>query len=128
MRHERRVENLKAFRNIDRSILTLFPTTDALRQDDNALLDWIIAGYNYDLYPGEIMLLWANEEPFRGVWQRKAAREKNIELHIVPGTHIGCRTDHVQELAEELSRCLGKVQTSGLKESKHDENIPVSVD
>ena len=128
MRHERRVENLKAFRSIDRSILTLFPTADALLQDDNALLDWIIAGYNYDLYPGETMLIWANEEPFRGVWRRKVAREKNIELHFVPGTHIGCRTDHVQELAEELSTCLRKAQTTGLKESKHDENIPVSVD
>ncbi|HJT57515.1 MAG TPA: amino acid adenylation domain-containing protein [Ktedonobacteraceae bacterium] len=128
IRHERRMENLKAFRNIDRSILTLLPTADALRQDDNALLDWIIAGYSYDLYPGEITLIWAREEPFRGVWRRKAAREKGIELRIVPGTHIGCRTDHVQELAEELSRCLGKAQTTGLKESEYDEDIPVSVD
>lgn len=128
MRHERRMENLKAFRNIDRSILTLFPTADALRQDDNALLDWIIAGYNYGPYPGEITLIWAREEPFRGVWRRKAAREKDIELRIVPGTHIGCRTDHIQELAEELSRCLGRAQTSELKESEHDEDIPVSVD
>lgn len=128
MRHERRMENLKAFRNIDRSILTLSPTADALLQDDNALLDWIIASYNYDLYPGEITLIWAREEPFRGVWRRKVAREKGIELRIVPGTHIGCRTDHVQELAEELSRCLGKAQTTRLKESEYDEDIPVSVD
>ena len=128
MRHERRMGNLKAFRNIDRSILTLSPTADALLQDDNALLDWIIASYNYDLYPGGITLIWAREEPFRGVWRRKAAREKGIELRIVPGTHIGCRTDHVQELAEELSRCLGKAQTTGLKESEYDEDIPVSVD
>ena len=128
MRRERRMENLKGFRNIDPSILTLIPTADALRQDDNALLDWIITGYGYEAYPGEITLIWAREEPFRGVWRRKVTREKDIELRVIPGTHIGCRTDHVQVLAEELSRCLGMAQTTALKEIKHGENATVPVD
>ncbi|MDQ6644505.1 MAG: amino acid adenylation domain-containing protein, partial [Chloroflexota bacterium] len=37
--HQRKLEDLKAFRRIDPSILTLFPTADALLQDDHALLD-----------------------------------------------------------------------------------------
>lgn len=128
MRRERRMENLKAFRNIDPSILTLIPTADALHQDDNALLDWIITSYSYEPYPGKITLIWAREEPFRGVWRHKVTQEKDIELRVIPGTHIGCRTDHVQALAEELSRCLGKAQTTALKESKYGENTTVPVD
>jgi len=119
MRHERRVEDLKGFRSIDPSIQTLSPTTDALRQDDNALFDWIISGYNYDPYPGKITLIWAREEPFRGIWRRKASQEKAIELHTIPGTHIACRTDHVQAMAEALSRSLSK------EGSKSPENITV---
>jgi amino acid adenylation domain-containing protein len=128
LRRERRMENLKGFRNIDPSILTLIPTADALRQDDNALLDWKITSYSFEPYPGKITLIWAREEPFRGVWRRKTTQEKDIELRFIPGTHIGCRTDHVQTLAEELSRCLGKVQTTALKESKQGENTTVPVD
>ena len=110
LRHERRLEDLKEFRAIDPSIQTLIPTAEALRQDNHAIFDWIIADYSYDLYPGKIILVWAREEPFRGVWRRKAAQEKDIELHVIPGTHIGCRTDHVQALAEKLRSCLSKVQ------------------
>jgi hypothetical protein len=109
MRGQRlRAEDLKAFRNIDPSILTLIPTTYALRQDDNALLDWAIAEYHYDTYSDKIMLIRASEEPFGSVWQRKVYQEKNIELSVVPGTHIGCRTEHIQELAEALGKCFSK--------------------
>jgi len=31
-------------------------------------------------------------------------------VHIIPGTHITCRTDYVQDLAEELRMCLNEVQ------------------
>jgi len=110
LRHQRRLEDLKEFRAIDPSIFTLIPTVHALHQDNNALFDWIITDYNYGPYPGEIMLIWAREEPFRGIWRRKATKGKEIELQVIPGTHIGCRTDHVQDLAEELSRCLSKAQ------------------
>jgi amino acid adenylation domain-containing protein len=126
--HQRKLEDLKAFRRIDPSILTLFPTADALLQDDHALLDWIVTDYSYDPYPGKTTLLWAREEPFPGVWRLKAAREKNIALRVIPGTHIGCRTDHIQSLAEELSRCISEAQTTELKESNKRENISVSVD
>ncbi len=128
LRHERSVQNLKAFRAIDPSIQTLFPSADALRQDNIALWNWIVMGYGYTPYPGKATLFWAHEEPFRGVWRRKAAQEKDIEMHVIPGTHIGCLTDHVQALAEELRKCLSQAQVAKLKESEYGENVPVSVD
>jgi len=104
------MENIKSSRIIDPGILKLFPTTHALLLDDNALLDWIIAGYSYPPYDGKINLIWACDEPFRGIWQDKTAQEKDIQLRVIPGTHIGCRTDHVQSLAEELGRSLSQVE------------------
>jgi len=128
LRHQRRLEDLKEFRAIDPSILTLIPTAYALYQDNNALFDWIITGHNYGSYPGAFMLIWAREEPFRGVWRRKATKEKEIELQAIPGTHVGCRTDHVQDLAEVLSRRLSKAQANELKESQYSANRSASAD
>jgi amino acid adenylation domain-containing protein len=112
LRRERKREDLDAFRRIDPSIFSLTPTFDALRQDDHALLDWIVTGYNYDPYPGKITLIWPQEEPFYGVWQRKATQEQERDLQFVPGTHIGCRTDHILSLAETLKRSVEQAQTS----------------
>lgn len=146
IRGERKTEHLKGFRNIDPSIFTLDPTAYALLQDDNAILDWTIAEYDYPLYPGEIELIWAHEEPFHNIWRSKAAQEQGTRLHIVPGSHIGCRTDHIQSLAETVAQCVtgetmthsvngvsgvsgvnGEkgVQTTGLKESRYGANISV---
>ncbi|HEY4386115.1 MAG TPA: amino acid adenylation domain-containing protein [Ktedonobacteraceae bacterium] len=104
--HQVTMENIKTSRAIDPSLLTWNPTADALLLDDNALLDWIIAGYKYHPYFDKISLIWAHEEPFRGIWRWKVARESGIKLHVIPGTHIGCRTDHVHALAEMLRRCM----------------------
>ncbi len=126
VRNQRRVKDLKAFDVIDPSIQTLYPTADALRQDNLAIWNWIVAGCSYRLYPGRTTLFWAREELFDGLWRQKAAREE-MELHVIPGTHLGCLTDHVQALAEELRKCLCKAQVAELKESENSENIPISV-
>jgi amino acid adenylation domain-containing protein len=127
LRRQRSAETLKSFRSIDPSIHTLFPTAEALRQDDYALYDWIITGYTPLPYPGEISLIWAREEPFHGAW-RKAARAHNVALHVIPGTHINCRTDYVQAFAEELGRCPEWAQDQGSKESRYGESIPLPMD
>ncbi len=128
LRRQRRLQDLKAFRAIDPSIQTLLPTADALRQDNIAIFDWISVGYSYASYPGKVMLFWAREVPFGRVWRQKAAQEKEIEVRIIPGTHIGCLTEHVQALAEELGTCLSEAQAAELKESEYGESITVSVD
>ncbi len=109
-RHQRRWEDVKAFTANDPSIETLLPTGDALRGDTSALFNWVTAGYSFDAYPGKVVLLWARDEPFAGVWRRKAALEDNVELRVIPGTHRSCLVEHVQTLAEELSACLTQAQ------------------
>lgn len=125
IRGERKAEKLMGFRTIDPSILTLTPSLYALLQDDNAILDWAVTGYSYPSYAGGIQLIWAREEPFHNVWKRKVAQEQDTQLHIVPGSHIGCRTDHIQSLSETLAQCVPGAQTTRLKESQCSENIPV---
>ena len=122
------VANLKGFSIVDPSILTLTPTTYALLQDQYALFDWVIAGYSYAPYSDKIKMIWAQQEPYRGVWQRKAAQENTIEVEFVPGTHIGCRTEYIQYLAEALERSLNHSQTIGLKRRSLSESIAVSVE
>lgn len=126
LRRERKMEDLDAFRRIDPSIFTLTPTFDALRQDDHALLDWIVTGYNYDPYPGKITLIWPQEEPFYGIWQRKATQEQDRDLQIVPGTHIGCRTDHLGSLAETLKRSIEQAQPIRATDT-HDNGEPIAI-
>ena len=63
-------------------------------------------------YPGKITLFWADDEPRnfednRAGWSNLAAG--GCEIHVVPGTHTTMREEpHVQEMVEELRRCLEK--------------------
>lgn len=117
LRRERKEEDLDAFPGIDHGIFTLTPTFEALRQDDHAVLDWIITGYTYKPYGGKITVLWPREEPLSGVWKRKITQESGRELHFVPGTHIGCRTDHIMSLAETLKLSVEKAQSARVGET-----------
>ena len=120
MRHERQLEDFKEFNAIDPSIQTLIPTADALRQDNIAVFEWLLTDYRYNTYPGKVTLLWGSEEPFRGIWQRKVAYERNIDMKIIPGTHESCRTDHVQDLADQMRTSLMKVQMFEAKEQSKE--------
>jgi amino acid adenylation domain-containing protein len=106
MRQRKNVADLNAFRDIDPSILTLVPTTSALLQDHYGLFDWMRAEYSYEPYSDNITIIWAEQEPFHGLWRRKAAQESTIEVQFVPGTHVSCRIEYVQYLGEALERCL----------------------
>jgi amino acid adenylation domain-containing protein len=99
-------EYLEDFSAIDPSIYTLFPSAYALRQDNIAMFSWLMKSYSYSPYPGKITILKASEERLGGAWRIKAREEKNIEVHVIPGTHISCRTIHIQGFAEALQRCL----------------------
>ncbi len=101
IRHQRNVKALEEFTAIEPSIHTLLPTTEAIWKDNVALSNWIIAKYGYGSYPGKITLLQAATETLGFPWRHKLA-----EVHVIPGTHISCRTDHVMALAEEIKRCL----------------------
>ena len=74
------------------------------------------------------MMIWAQEEPFRGVWQRKAVQENTIQVQFVPGTHIGSRTEYIQYLAEALDRSLMRPRTTELEGRSYSESVAVSLD
>jgi Thioesterase domain len=97
-----------------------FPTAETLRQDWIGLFVWIISSYLPRQYPGKVVYFWAREEPFfRVVWRKVTeaqAEAKEFEVHIIPGTHTTCRTDHIHELAAELKMCLCKAQEAPLSE------------
>jgi thioesterase domain-containing protein len=79
---------------------SLFPSVRTLGQSYRHLYNWVTLEYAMAPYAGKTVILWAEDERFRGVWQRKAATEPQVELHFTPGTHMTCRTDHLQELAD----------------------------
>jgi amino acid adenylation domain-containing protein len=94
------------FSAVDPSIYTIFPSAYALRQDNIAMFSWLMKSYSYSPYPGKITILKASTERLGGPWRIKAREEKNIEVHIIPGTHTTCRTTYIQGFAEALKRCL----------------------
>jgi amino acid adenylation domain-containing protein len=106
IRHERNEKNLEEFTSISPDIHSLFPSRDALRKDNIAIFNWLIADYNYTTFE-KATLVRAAKEPLGRVW-RKLAKQQHIKAHVIAGDHISCRTDHVDALAEELKRCLDK--------------------
>lgn len=94
---------------------SIFPAVEALRQDYPAVYDWTAIRYMpSSLYPGKITFFWDSEEPFRRVGWRKVAETNEVEVHIIPGTQMACRTEYLHVLAEYLSSCLSKVQATVL--------------
>src|SRR5579859_3656721 len=83
--------------------------TEVFRQDWPVTHDWIMAGYVPRRYADKITFLWAAEESLaRRAWWPKMY--KNEEMHIIPGTHITCRTDHLHAFSECLRQCVNAVQ------------------
>jgi hypothetical protein len=91
----------------------LAPTTKALRQDYPGIFEWTDMGYiPPSLYPGKITFFWDSEEPWRRAGWRRAVETNEIEVHIIPGTQMACRTEYLHILAEHLRVCLSKVQVT----------------
>lgn len=87
-----------------------------LRQDYPRVFDWVALGYApSSLYVGKVTFFWAyagkEAKAFRKGW-RKVEANGEIEVHLIPGDHITCRTDYLQVLADHLSTCIRKAQTS----------------
>ena len=128
MRQRKSVADFKAFKTIDPSIRTLTPTTAALLQDHYGLFDWMRAEYSYEPYSDRVTMIWAEQERFHGVWRRKAVRESTMEVRLVPGAHISCRTEYVQYLGQALERSLNRSRTTKLQSRHSSASIAGSVD
>ncbi|MBV9228234.1 MAG: amino acid adenylation domain-containing protein, partial [Chloroflexi bacterium] len=90
----------------------LVPKVETLRLEYLNMYDWPASDYAPDLYPDKITFFWTSEEPWRLVgWQKVVkAKESEVEMHVLPGNHITCRTEHLPVLAEHLRTCLSKAQ------------------
>ena len=85
---------------------TMFPPAATLHQNYRDLYNWASLEYAPGPYTGKTTIVWAREEPLKGIWKRKVASEAQIELYFTPGNHMTCRTDHLGELAERLATCI----------------------
>lgn len=90
------------------------PTAQDLRHDYPTIFDWLALDYApQSLHPGKITFFWPSTETYRKGW-RKVEKANEVEVHIIPGTHISCRTDYLHILAECLSTCVSKAQAGAL--------------
>ncbi len=104
--HQRNAEDLEEFDVVDPTIKSLFPPMAALREDNVAITNWLVADYDYAAYTGDTTILQARQEPLGPLWREKAQQAHNISIHSIAGTHVSCRTEHVQELGDALRDCL----------------------
>jgi hypothetical protein len=91
----------------------MFPPRDALYHDYVGVLSWAAASYEAGIYQGKITFYWARDEPrISRTWQPVTRRKQpaDTDEHVVPGTHLSCVTDHIQDMAAVLSKCLSGVE------------------
>jgi surfactin family lipopeptide synthetase A len=97
----------------------IFPTIEAMRHDWGGLFQWAASNYVPSFYPGKSTFFfswgWHSQEPppVSEHWRKAAeARDKEVEVHTIAGTHDTCKTDYLDDLTERLRRCLNEAQTS----------------
>ena len=69
---------------------------------------WMVSRYAPRQYPGKVIYFWTRRGLLRGRWRNREAKE--VEVHIIPGTHETCRTDRLHELAEHLKVYLNEAE------------------
>ena len=89
---------------------SFFPKIELLHKDWMAKFVWTISKYNPTDYQGKATYFWAEELPGqRRLGWGKGSNATECEIHIIPGTHDSCRTDHLSEMTAELKSCLERV-------------------
>ena len=102
----------------------LFPTIEALRHDWEGLFTWIASDYTPGFYAGKSTFFfswdWHSEEPLPSSvkWRKVAkAKDQEVEIHSIAGTHDTCKTEHLHDMAEHLRTCLNAVQEAESRQS-----------
>jgi hypothetical protein len=76
-----------------------------------ARFSWAHTRYRTRRFDGKLPLLYARDEldpaTLLAAWQRVP---QEVELIPIRGTHVTCRTNHVEALAEELTRQVEKIE------------------
>ena len=87
--------------------VALVPDADALRQDWMALFSWTVANYVPRPYPDTMTYLYARDNPDRRhLWWGTPRKTDKVAIHVIPGTHETCRTEHLHALADQIHACL----------------------
>ena len=109
---ERRSEDMQHLKKIDAKLGKITAPTPLLRLDYPGMFTWATASYEPGYYPGKVTLFWDEAEPFRKAWWDIMAKGKDAEVeeHIIPGTHLSCRTDHLPGMAQHLRDCIEKIK------------------
>ena len=117
-----RIQDFGKLLEIDPRLNAMFPPIDALYNDYVGGFAGIISRYETGDYSGKMTFYWASEEPgIENVWLpvTGAKNSEDIENYVVPGTHMSCVTDHIQELAQCFSSSLQKAQTNIQNKVQH---------
>jgi thioesterase domain-containing protein/acyl carrier protein len=71
-----------------------------------------IAGYIPARYSGRVTLFWPCEDATKPSEDAAGWRDVagSVEVHMVPGQHMTCITEHVEDLADGLRVCLLRAQ------------------
>jgi thioesterase domain-containing protein len=111
---DRKSDDFEHIKTTDPRISAFFPPTESLRKDYPAMFTWATSLYDPAFYAGKVTLFWDTAEPFRRRWWNRWAkgREKEVEEHVIAGSHTTCKTDHLYSMAEHLSACLNDVQAA----------------
>jgi hypothetical protein len=82
------------------------------------IFTWMAAVYPLRPYPGQITFFWSSDEFLNkpGAITRWCQVPEAAELHVIAGTVMTCRTEHVHELASHLRACLSMAQAGVLSE------------
>src|SRR5437588_4460492 len=88
----------------------LFPTVAALRRDWVALYYWSASEYEPSFYPGKSTFFFTQDKQEHGEdveWLKIAeAKDQEVEVYTIAGTHDTCRKKYLHDLTEHLGRCL----------------------
>jgi thioesterase domain-containing protein len=111
-----RVQDFGHLLAIDARLNAMFPPLDALYNDYVGVFTWVTARYVTGAYGGKMTFYWAQEEPgIEETWEpvTKAQARGEIATSLVPGTHLSCVTDFIEELAQCMSTSLEQAQQEG---------------
>ncbi|HEU5228614.1 MAG TPA: amino acid adenylation domain-containing protein, partial [Ktedonobacteraceae bacterium] len=87
---------------------SLLPPIKNLRQNYLSIFNWWAAAYNIIPYAGRIAVFWTKEDDARRRqdWERILAGKHDVDIYMVPGTHVTSRTKYAKDLAKGLRDCL----------------------
>ena len=88
---------------------SFIPSVEVLRSDWSSLFLWITADYEPGRFKGKMVIFWSKQEfAGREKWYEETDM-KDIDLLVIPGGHMTCKTKYLSAFAEQLRACLSRV-------------------